>query len=327
MYDTIPHYALKFLRRKVYPIFFKPHQLPPLECEEDLDRANQMIYDLLASNKPCMIGRFGGFEMYTAINYMFISGHYPHSVWKYIQGEGWEWWWNNKTLSQMSDNAGFWPASHENAEKYSKLLIEDSKFIDITASLYRGEWYFREELKNCKKISFFTLEPFFSNNPWTKALKGKKVLVVHPFANSIERQYRLNREKLFNNKDLLPQFDLTTYMPVQSLGGNPNYKDWFDALEQMERDIDKIDYDIAILGCGAYGYELAAHIKRQGKKAVHLGGVTQMLFGIRGVRWDNPVPNMCKYGYYPDLMNESWVRPGEEEKPKIANKVEGGCYW
>jgi len=327
MYDTIPHYALKFLRRKVYPKLFKSHELPPLECEQDLDKANQMIYDLLMGDKPCMIGRFGGQEMNTAINYMFISGRYPHSIWKYIQGEGWEWWWNNHTLKLMEIWCGFWPATYENAEKYSKLLIEDSKSIDITASLYREEWYYREEIKNVKKISFFAFEPFFSKNPWTKALAGKKVLVVHPFARSIGEQYSTKRDKLFENPEILPAFKLITYIPVQSLGGNPNYVDWFDALHHMEDDIDAIDYDIAILGCGAYGYELAAHIKRQGKKAVHLGGVTQLLFGVKGNRWENPTEKMCQYGDYRKIINEYWVKPLAEETPSGANKVEGACYW
>ena len=327
LYDTIPHYFLKFLRRKVYPKLFTPHNLPHVAYEEDLDKSNQMIYDLLAGDKPCMIGRFGGFEMFTAINYMYVSGQLPHNIWKYIQGEGWEWWWNDRTLKSMEDNAGFWPATHENAERYAKLLIEDANYIDVTGTYYDAEWYFREQLKNTQQVSIFNLEPFFSSCPWTKAMKGKKILIVHPFVNTIKRQYEECQSKLFENPDILPEFELKTFKAVQSLGGNADFKDWFEALEYMEREIDKIDYDIAILGCGAYGYNLAAHIKRQGKKAVHLGGATQLLFGIRGKRWDNPTPGMCKHGYYPDLMNEYWCRPNESETPKGAGKVEGACYW
>jgi hypothetical protein len=61
---------------------------------------------------------------------------------------------------------------------------------------------------------------------------------------------------------------------------------------------------------------LAAHIKRMGKKAVHLGGSTQFMFGITGKRWEgNP------------FINEHWVRPSLEETPAKAALVEGGCYW
>ena len=150
--------------------------------------------------------------------------------------------------------------------------------------------------------------------------------MIHPFAETISRQYK-KREQLFANKAILPEFELLTYKSVQSIGGNAEFKDWFEALDKMKNDIDKLEYDIAILGCGAYGLSLAAHIKRSGKKAVHLGGVTQILFGIKGRRWENPTLEMSRNGYYPDLFNDNWCRPNESERPKSADKVEGACYW
>ena len=98
------------------------------------------------------------------------------------------------------------------------------------------------------------------------------------------------------------------------------YKDWFEALNVMKSDIKKIDFDIAIIGCGAYGFPLAAECKRMGKKAIHLGGQVQMMFGILGKRWEE-IP------YYKQFINEYWVHPLEEEIPDNFKKVEGGCYW
>lgn len=40
------------------------------------------------------------------------------------------------------------------------------------------------------------------------------------------------------------------------------FSTWFDALDYMCGECEKIDFDIALLGCGAYGYPLAAHIKK-----------------------------------------------------------------
>jgi hypothetical protein len=88
----------------------------------------------------------------------------------------------------------------------------------------------------------------------------------------------------------------------------------------MEEQIGQADFDIAIIGCGAYGFPLAAHVKRMGKKAVHLGGATQILFGIRGKRWDS-LPAIAQ------LMNEHWVRPHFSEIPPGGDAVEDGCYW
>ena len=90
----------------------------------------------------------------------------------------------------------------------------------------------------------------------------------------------------------------------------------------MKKEIDKIDYDICIVGAGAYGFPLAAHVKRSGKKAIHLAGVTQLLFGIKGSRWENFI-----VWPYMNLFNEHWIRPLGIEKPKNANQVEGACYW
>ena len=76
----------------------------------------------------------------------------------------------------------------------------------------------------------------------------------------------------------------------------------------------------ALVGCGAYGFPLAADIKRIGKCAIHLGGVSQLLFGIQGKRWDS------YGGVYENMVNEHWIRPFEYELSDIIKKTEDGCY-
>lgn len=91
----------------------------------------------------------------------------------------------------------------------------------------------------------------------------KKVLVVHPFEESIQDQYK-HFDKLFPCTDILPEFELKTLKAVQTAGSavDPRFSTWFDALDYMCGECEKIDFDIALLGCGAYGYPLAAHIKK-----------------------------------------------------------------
>ena len=130
------------------------------------------------------------------------------------------------------------------------------------------------------------------------------------------------REQLFENQ-LLPDFELITIQAVQSLAREKTpFNSWFEALDFMKEQIIATDFEVCILGCGAYGFPLAAFVKSIGKKAVHLGGVTQLLFGIKGNRWEN-------YVVYPytNLYNEYWVRPGDKNRPKKAAMVEGACYW
>ncbi|MGL4293479.1 MAG: hypothetical protein ACRCSQ_07885, partial [Bacteroidales bacterium] len=59
--------------------------------------------------------------------------------------------------------------------------------------------------------------------------------------------------------------------------------------------------------------------------AFHLGGSLQLLFGITGNRWEDRNYHP-EYPYY-QLMNQYWVRAGAKERPPIAGKVEGACYW
>ena len=282
--------------------------------------SNELIYNYLTSDKPCMIARLGSTEMLCLVNYIGVKQH--NTKWlDFIKGKSFMWWWEPTTINQMRNWSGFFPAQIDKLEEFSELMINDISEVDILGSWLTQEKYFNNLLSNAKRVVLEDLEPFFSTKPWTQALEGKKVLVVHPFAETIERQYQ-RRELLFDNH-LLPQFELKTIRAVQSLAGeNTNFKDWFEALTWMKSQMDELDYDVCIIGCGAYGFPLAAHVKRMGKKAVHLGGATQLLFGIKGKRWEEFI-----VWPYTNLFNEHWVRPGERETPKNANIVEGACYW
>lgn len=312
------------------------HTAPEYHYEviNDIDQVNELLYDMVSSGKPCMIARYGATELSCVLNYLSIKEGKKGNVLNFIRGKSSFWWWNHNIIKQMRDWSGFFPSTETNLTKFSELMIEDSRFVDALATfncVLTGIDTMRPYLQNCQ--SFFHLafsEPFLSKTPWTMALRSKRVLVVHPFAKLIEKQYS-RREKLFDNPNVLPAFELRTVEAVQSLGGENNgFKDWFSALEWMKKEIDKEEYDVCLLGCGAYGFPLAAHIKRTGHIAIHLGGSLQLYFGIKGKRWENPQSVDFKgieEGFYRRLMdNPFWVRPDEYVSEK-TKKVENGCYW
>lgn len=329
--DFISICILKVLR-KLYTKAFGEYQLPPLQCEKDPDKASEMIYNLLTNDKPCMIARFGSTEMSAIINYIGVNTKH-HSIVKFIQGKQPEWWWNKNIMNQMQQWSGFFPPNPENMQRFGKMMIKDAQEVDLLGSWIKSEGYIYNYIKNAQIVHLRLLEPFWTKkSPWTKALERKKILVIHPFAQQIYKQYTERRTLLFDNPNILPSFDLQVIQAVQSLGGESNgFKDWFEALQYMKNEIDKKDYDICLIGCGAYAFPLAAHVKRQGKKAIHLGGALQLLFGIKGKRWENPNYGVKEwnipYGSYTSLMNEYWVRSGNQGKPQNASQVEGGCYW
>lgn len=316
--------------RRIYE-FLHPECIPPTDKIIDPDKASNIIYEQLSGVKPCMIARYGGAELYCAVNYLGVQKGW-RGIWAFICAKQDPWWWVKGRLKNLSNNAGFFPIQEWAVRQYSELLLSDTNELDVLGSYWRKEYLVKDLIKHFPVISIFLLEPWFSKQPWTRCLEGKKVLVVHPFAEQIEYQYKNHQKTLFSNPLILPTFDLKTFPAVQSIGGKSNqFKSWFEALDYMKAGMDKIDYDICIIGCGAYGFHLAAHAKRMGKKAIHMGGVTQMLFGIKGNRWedlDYCIPELgVPKGYYKSLFNENWVKPWDKYRPQNADSVEGACYW
>ena len=147
------------------------------------------------------------------------------------------------------------------------------------------------------------------------------MLVVHPFEDSIIHQYR-RREFLFDNKNILPEFDLQTLKTVFNLSDKKIlYSQWFEEYEQMCEGITKKDFDIAIIGAGPYGLPLCSFVKSLGKKAIQMGGATQIFFGIKGKRWD------IHSKFIRDLYNDDWNRPLPSETPENFRLIDDGCYW
>ena len=284
--------------------------------------ANDLCYHLIQSGKPCMISKFGTIELSTLMAYKSsLQEKYSLNDWiDCIIGLR-PTLWGPINIDALCSNAGFFPNDISLLRRFYDENLSAIKEIDVLGSYIYGEKMFSEELNAAKRVNLYGYYfPFLYKNPWTKLLKGKKVLVVHPFSEDIQRQYA-KRELLFDDPDVLPEFTLITYKSVQSmLGIRTEYDTWFDALNKMKLDISKIDFDIALIGCGAYGMPLAAHIKRMGKQAVHLAGCTQLLFGIIGKRWED-LPLTKKY------INEYWIHPSPDYIPAEARKIEGGCYW
>lgn len=123
---------------------------------------------------------------------------------------------------------------------------------------------------------------------------------------------------------MLPEFELHTLEAVQTIGSctDERFTSWKEALDYMTEQVRVIDFDVALIGCGAYGLPLAARIKKMGKIGIHCGGELQTYFGIRGKRWDEGFPEEMSR-----VCNEYWVYPDEQERVEGAEEIEGGCYW
>lgn len=285
---------------------------PPVDYISN--EANELVFNSIISDSPIMIARFGAFEL--GITNSAITPFNLRNLWRLCKGDITSIGWNNKLASLFCNNAGFFPNERRYIEQFAKLLIEDMSELDILASWLPAERRFSEILAKVRKIRRIDLEPFLYDKPWTRALRGKTVLVIHPYEDTIKYQW-INRDKLFPNPEVLPSFNLKIIKAIQSAGGNKTeFQTWFEALDHMKSQIEQSEFDIALIGCGAYGFHLAAHVKRLGKKAVHMGGILQVLFGILGGRWDGMFP----------FVNEYWRRPLLSDIANNMDGIENGCY-
>ncbi len=283
--------------------------------------AQRLIHGMLLSDEPCMIARFGSVELQAVVDYMFPPT--AKNAIRFVKGKIPSWGYAPSTRRTMHINAGFFPTTIPMLDHFGQLMQECMPLVDMLGSWRQEEAAVMHYLPQTIRVPLYALEPYYFDNPWTPALEGKKVLVVHPFEDTIRKQHEKGcYELLFADKRLTPNYELQTIKAVQSIAGNKpdKFDDWFQALDWMKSEIDKRDFDIAIIGCGAYGFPLAAHVKQIGKKSVHLGGAAQYLFGIRSNASDNNK-------HLASFINENWVRPSQAETPKGIEKVENSRYW
>ena len=291
------------------------------------EETNKVIADAIEQQVPFWTGRYGMTELKLIVQEINKQWGLPNTV--------------NENLQQLCNNAGFFLNKNGDNESkmFTHMMLEASKNIDLHAIWPMNmEDYFVKfcESSEVQLTNLWKLEPWYlyscveKHIPlWSSALKGKKVLVIHPFADTIETQYNQKREKIFEkicpSDEILPQFELHTIKAVQTIAGQEDnrFQTWFDALQYMVDECNKVDFDVAIIGCGAYGFPLANEVKKMGKVAIHLGGATQLMFGIMGKRWEHPA-----FQEFRDrVVNDSWTRPMMADQVKGMDKVENACYW
>ena len=267
---------------------------------------NDLAARWLQEGRPFCFGRCGATEMRTVAEWL-RPGAPPFS---------------ETARREIRNLSGVFPTDDETLRRFCALYVDCAQHTDLLALWDVGAE--RAVIRGCQGTCFTklrALEPYYHPHPWSAALAGKRVLVVHPFKDTILRQYA-RREQLFPGTEILPAFaSLTVVRAVQGLAGQPTgYDTWFDALAAMEREMDAAAYDVAVIGAGAYGLPLAVHARDTGHAAIQMSGATQLLFGIRGKRWDSH-PQISR------LYNDAWVRPAENEAIARRDVVEGGSYW
>ena len=291
---------------------------------EENNRLFSYLNDKISNDKQFIIPRIAGIENnYVELGICLLQNQINEQQIEYLQ----------KGINTMKNNAGIKLTSSDSIVKYAKLYLQAFEYCDAyfewepwgDVYKYIASSHNFINMNFAKKQQFwaFTLDIFHNiyNNPWTKALKGKRILIISPFIKSMQEKLDILPE--IYGVDLFPECEFVFIKPPQTQGDSES--DEFDKeLSKFMSEVVNIkeQFDIALCSCGGYGNLVCAEIYKLGKSAIYVGGVLQMFFGIYGNRWLKERPDVMRL-----YMNKHWTRPKEEEHPEGHKKVEGGCYW
>lgn len=156
----------------------------------DAEKSHDRIRSLLNGKKPCMIARYGFTESQLIGRYFIKQKTRMKSQYK-------------KVANWLYNTAGFFSAdgarTEADVDKFCELMIDYSKDVDLLGS-HNGmlEDYVVNHCCPQSELVWFDNLAIASSpqHCWTNALKGKKVLVIHPFTETITNQYQ-RREKIW----------------------------------------------------------------------------------------------------------------------------------
>lgn len=275
-------------------------KMPPSDEE-----ANQLIQEKIKSGEPFALCRLGSAE------FTLMQLYDEHQMF------------HTNRLPQ-SNMYSLFHESMDEIDRWTKLTKADMQDVDIMAYFEDHpieEYLIRTYCKQAELIRLEQIETFLYEVPWTMALEGKRVLIISPFVETMKQQYP-KMDKIYEGHPMLPKFELLTLKSVWFSGTDDDFDTYFDALDYLYTEAMKIDFDIVLLSCSTFGFNLACMFKRAGRQAIQYGGALQVLFGIKGARWDNNSP-------YTKYYNDYWVRAPKTEAPSksFQKKLDNGCYW
>jgi hypothetical protein len=240
----------------------------------------------------------------------------------------------NELIKHFLKNTGLFPVTHNFVLQYGRFYIEHVKSLDCVGLWVRQELepeiinYY--QLKN-KFIRFTDLEfdmsiPNNESNCYLQYFRDRKILLICPFAELLKiRATKEIFEGVWSNtgkKWFSPQYvDYLEFPYGFSNDTHKKYSNAIDLFEYIKSEINKKDFDIALIAAAGLAIPIASYIKNIGKIAISLGGILQILFGVIGGRWRNH--EFWQNNYF----NSWWIDMPDKYRPKETDVCDIGAYW
>jgi hypothetical protein len=282
---------------------------------------NNSLQALIKEGIPFAAGKIGAGEGRALVNYL----NYTLNEISPVQ-------WNAHPHMELYEIAGVFPPSPEMFDRFCELYLNYIKDIDLIEAWQHPleEFLITHTCPSAIRCAARSIEPWHHDTPWTASLRDKKILAISPFGDTIEKQTQPNRhyysreaarKRIWPRKNILWECDVSVLKVPFCASVQPSaFASWDQGLKIISDEISKLDFDVALIGAGAWSLPLAVFCKKIGKIGIHTGGGTQLFFGIKGRRWDNHPLISPHY-------NPNWTRPLEHETPPLKDIVEEGCYW
>ena len=221
--------------------------------------------------------------------------------------------------NQMYTNAGFY-GGEEIYKIWKKLYVEALIKSDCLLDVYScNSFQITGDLLVKLNLWKPTLPYIEDPSWWVNILSSleETIGIVSYFKKDIEEQIP-KLDKIWRKKNL-NKLKFTVVKSYQSIEGNAPHEDWNETFTQLKKKVDKHpEIKVWFISCGCYGLPLTNYLKEKGCRAIYVGGILQMFFGLKGKRWlDRKEANVH--------FNSLWKFPSE--KPENATNVEDSCYW
>lgn len=229
--------------------------------------------------------------------------------------------------------SGVFPATPEFimafCEKF-KSQVEEVDFLAIAKGWSHLD--LRSETKSSKYLEFLSLEPdrslpYEEGNCYLPFLKGKRIVIINSISDLlVERANKRKFEAIWANINLpwfYPSEVISLTFPfIYDESTQTDYRDVWGIYDLIIKKLDKVDFDVALIGAGCLGIPIATHIKCRGKVAISLGGHLQVLFGVYGKRWERDQTWSNSY------FNDAWIKSPESRTPKNKTGLpDNASYW